>query len=74
MRITRTAKIGEKVDMKGAAGLVLFTVLLIWVLRAYDELESLHPEASPGFEALKIASILVYLVGTLLLIKHIRKD
>ena len=49
--------------LPGIAGIAVFTLLFYWSLRAYSRFEELHPEAAGGFELLRMASVIVYLVG-----------
>ncbi len=49
--------------LPGVAGIVVFTLLFYWSLRAYSRFEELHPEAVGGLELLRVASLIVYLAG-----------
>ena len=49
------------------AGIVLFTVLLVWALSAYNRFLDVHPEARTQILGLALATVMVYALGVAML-------
>jgi len=58
------------VSRQAVAGVLLFTLLLAWALAAYNRFLESHPEARTPILGLAAATVIVYLVGVGVLLRH----
>jgi len=58
------------VKRQALAGIAIFTLLLVWALAAYNRFLEAHPEARNPILGLAAATIIVYLVGVTILVRH----